>query len=463
MNPRPRLVIPQQHHNLLRSHLFPGDGKEAAALMFCAQGVHGDARYLVQDICVIPHEACGLRARDQLRWPGSYVEAAIDAAETTGASILAIHSHPGDYFAFSAADDRSDRILVPALQQANRALHGTAIMVPDGAVRARLYTPDLDIVPFAQVMMPGDDIRIWWHDDENRALPIAFTAQTRPWLKRLSVAVIGVSGTGSIVAEQLARLGFGRIILIDFDVVEERNLNRILYATVADAQQATPKIEVLARAIQSHHPDTEVVVVKASIADKGSVIAASGADVLFSCVDTAEGRHMADRLASYFAIPLFDVGVSIPTLGKPAAVRRIAEVCGRIDYVYPGGATLKDRGVYDSALLEAEYLRQAAPAAYAQRVTEGYIRGLAEQAPSVITLNMRAAADCVMELIARLFPFRHDGNGKYARTIFMLADGDTEYFPERDFMRTGELPVAVGATAPLLGLPSLGVVAKEAA
>ena len=60
---------------------------------------------------------------------------------------------------------------------------------------------------------------------------MAFTSGMTEWLGRLSVCVIGVSGTGSIVAEQLARLGFGEIILIDFDKIEERNLNRILNST----------------------------------------------------------------------------------------------------------------------------------------------------------------------------------------------------------------------------------------
>ena len=49
-------------------------------------------------------------------------------------------------------------------------------------------------------------------------------------LSRLTAVVVGVSGSGSIVAEQLARLGFGRVILIDFDKVEKKNLNRILNA-----------------------------------------------------------------------------------------------------------------------------------------------------------------------------------------------------------------------------------------
>jgi hypothetical protein len=47
----------------------------------------------------------------------------------------------------------------------------------------------------------------------------------------------------------------------------------------------------------------------------------------------------------------------------------------RLDYVYPGGSSLMDRGVYDSALLEAEYLARTAPHALSQKIADGYLRG----------------------------------------------------------------------------------------
>jgi hypothetical protein len=192
---------------------------------------------------------------------------------------------------------------------------------------------------------------------------MAFTGEMRASLNRLSVCVIGVSGTGSIVAEQLARLGVGEIILIDFDKIEERNLNRILNATHADI--GSLKVEMFADAIRRYRSDVEVVGVPHSVATREAVLAASQADILFSCVDSAEGRHIADRLAASFAMPLFDVGVAIPTETLQCGGRRIAEVYGRVDYVYPGGSSLMDRGVYDAALLETEYLARTAPHALA--------------------------------------------------------------------------------------------------
>lgn len=139
-------------------------------------------------------------------------------------------------------------------------------------------------------MVAGPDILTWWSGGATAAGPVAppmaFTSEMRAWLGRMSVCVIGVSGTGSIVAEQLARLGVGEIILIDFDKLEERNLNRILNSSLADI--GSYKVEMFANAIRLYRQDCEVVALPRSIATPEAILAACDADLLFSCVDTAE-------------------------------------------------------------------------------------------------------------------------------------------------------------------------------
>lgn len=454
------LVLPQPIFQRLHCHLFPGDGLEAAALLLCTRATGRRRKFLASDLVAVPYEACAQRTESFLSWPGSCVEVAIECVEAAGLSIVAVHSHPGGLFAFSDLDDASDRLLLPTLFQGTGEVAGSAIMLPDGAMLGRLYGPDEIVKSIDLVSVSGDDLRFWWHQDarlgtsSNRS--IAFTSRMTEWLGRLSACVIGVSGTGSVVAEQLARLGFGEIIVVDFDRIEPRNLNRILNATIADAKAGRLKVEMFGSAVRHYREGCDVQCVPSSIATRDAILAACEADILFSCVDTAKGRHIADRLAACFAMPLFDLGVSIPTRRGLGDEREIAEVCGRIDYVFPGGSTLLDRGVYDAALLEAEYLARAAPEAFRQKLDDGYLRGIDEQAPAVITLNMRAASDTVMEFIARAFPFRHAPNGSRARTLFMLADGDADVFAECDFAASGCYPIAAGPQEPLLGLPALG-------
>jgi molybdopterin/thiamine biosynthesis adenylyltransferase len=107
-----------------------------------------------------------------------------------------------------------------------------------------------------------------------------------------------------LVTEQLARLGFGEMILIDFDAIERRNLNRIVNASRSDCGRL--KVEVMAQAIRRHRPECHVVAVPHALGSREIVLAAADADLIFSCVDSAEGRHIADasprRSASRFSI-----------------------------------------------------------------------------------------------------------------------------------------------------------------
>lgn len=48
-------------------------------------------------------------------------------------------------------------------------------------------------------------------------------------LKNLTVGIAGIGGLGSNAAVSLARMGIGRLVLADFDVVDESNLNRQYY------------------------------------------------------------------------------------------------------------------------------------------------------------------------------------------------------------------------------------------
>ena len=181
---------------------------------------------------------------------------------------------------------------------------------------------------------------------------------------------------------------------------------------------------------------------------------AAAADIIFCCVDSERGRHLSDRLAAAMLQPLIDVGVSIP-VRTPARGMVISNICGRIDYVQPGGPTLLDRGVYTPQSLAAEDLRNSDPEGYARRVKEGYMPGAGQEAPSVICVNMRAASAAVQELMARAYPYRMDGNAAFARTEFDLVSGEETHARDDEFERGVSDLLATGLSAPLLGLPYL--------
>lgn len=464
MTARSSLVLTAPQHEALKRHLFPEDGKEVAAVLMCSRVVASDSiKLMVHQYILVPYGACK-REPNFLTWSGDYLEEALDRAEEDDLSIILLHSHPGGLFNFSVADDRSDAVVMPTLfagrpkRQVGPSWHGSAIMVGNGAIRARLYDASNRVSAIDVVAVYGDDLRYFWNPDRfcsvSISRPMAFSDAMRTELGLLSACVVGVSGTGSIVAEQLARLGFGNIILVDFDRMELKNLNRILNSSIADAEAKRLKVEVVANAIQRFRSDARVIPVPTGIERAEAIRIAAGADFLFSCVDSDEGRQICDLMSSAFLQPLFDVGVTIPVHTRGTGPS-ILDVVGRVDYVWPGGSTLADRKVFTPASLAAEYLARADAASHKARVKEGYMPGSLEEAPSVIALNMRAASACVMEFIARAYPFRHDPNLQRARTVFSLAACEEEYESEDAFVKAANNALARGFKRPLLGLPML--------
>ena len=75
-------------------------------------------------------------------------------------------------------------------------------------------------------------------------------------LKHSTVMVVGCGAVGSFAIEALARSGVGHLILVDFDKVEESNINRQLFALSSTIGQ--PKVEVARQRIYDINPDIVV-------------------------------------------------------------------------------------------------------------------------------------------------------------------------------------------------------------
>lgn len=76
-------------------------------------------------------------------------------------------------------------------------------------------------------------------------------------LQKATVAVIGVGGVGGICAIALARSGIGNIIIQDFDVVEESNINRQVVANYKTI--GLSKVDVLEKQIKYINPNCNVI------------------------------------------------------------------------------------------------------------------------------------------------------------------------------------------------------------
>lgn len=279
----------------------------------------------------------------------------------------------------------------------------------------------------------------------------AFGKGTMELLSKLSIGVVGVSGTGSIVAEQLARLQVGQLILVDDDKVEEKNLNRILNSTHIDAETNKNKAEMMAQAIRNSGSKCMPVPLPTVLGVPTTVRVLSQCDVIFGCVDSADGRDQMNQLSSYYCIPYFDLGVKLVADGKGG----IEEISGAVHYIKPGGSSLMSRHVYSPEDVAAASLLRNDEEEYRKRLEAKYIKGVKESSPAVISVNMQVASWAVLDFLDRLHQYRIVDNNLYESIHIDMTETaiwrDSITPPCKFYGRN----VGRGDKNPLLGMPSL--------
>ncbi len=100
-------------------------------------------------------------------------------------------------------------------------------------------------------------------------------------------------------------------------------------------------------------------------------------------------------------------------------------------------------------------LRRRDPQAHATQIQDGYISGVVEHRPAVITVNTLAASLAVNELLARLHPFREEPNREHGSVTFSLSSMELINEPEEGRCEILRRHVGAGDTIPLLGLTQL--------
>ena len=104
-------------------------------------------------------------------------------------------------------------------------------------------------------------------------------------LNDAKVAIFGIGGVGSFVCEGLARSGIGNFILVDYDKIDESNINRQLIATVNTIGKY--KADLMKDRILEINPDANVEVYKEFyLADSEIDIITKDLSYAVDCVDT---------------------------------------------------------------------------------------------------------------------------------------------------------------------------------
>ena len=108
-------------------------------------------------------------------------------------------------------------------------------------------------------------------------------------MSKATVGIGGLGGLGSNVAVALARTGIGKLILVDFDEVEESNLNRQQYFL---SQVGTLKTTALKENLIAINPKVELEVINEKITSENFKKLFKNANIVAECLDDVETKTM---------------------------------------------------------------------------------------------------------------------------------------------------------------------------
>ncbi len=129
-------------------------------------------------------------------------------------------------------------------------------------------------------------------DEMRRLLHARHTPGVQKKISRASVGIMGLGGLGSAVAVALARIGVGRLLLADYDIVEPSNLNRQQYFV---DQVGMPKTEALQANLARINPYVAVETFFGELDADNIPEIFAGVDALAECFDNAAMKAAALR------------------------------------------------------------------------------------------------------------------------------------------------------------------------
>jgi hypothetical protein len=186
----------------------------------------------------------------------------------------------------------------------------------------------------------------------------------------LRVAIVGLGGGGSHIAQQLAHIGIGEYLLVDHDQIEESNLNRLIGGLASDVDASEWKTTIAARLIKGVLPSARTT----QIQERWQLHAEElrDCDIVFGCVDSFGERRQLEEAARRFMIPYIDIGMDVIESGNGFAI------VGQVALSMPGRPCLRCMGVIREGDLADEALQYGAAGGKAQVVwSNGILASLA--------------------------------------------------------------------------------------
>ncbi len=232
-------------------------------------------------------------------------------------------------------------------------------------------------------------------DRYNRNLGL-FGREGQHKLKSTRVAVVGVSGLGSPLVQQLGLLGIGHLDLIDPDELDDTNRNRFVGARESDPVPGSPKVELAQRLIHEINREVTVNTFQQYLESTVAFERVKMADWVFGCLDHDGPRFVLNELCLAYGIPFIDLASEIHDDGSYG---------GRVSIMKDGEACLCCLDELDMNDVHA-YLSSEEERADLAKIYGVSRCDLSSSGPSVAPLNAVIASHATVEFMAAITNLR---------------------------------------------------------
>lgn len=466
------LTISDAHAEQLTRHLFRGDHDEHAAIVLAGLHVRQDrVRLLVRDVILaeegVDHVA-GQRGYKMIT--AQFMKPHLRRAREESLVFLSVHNHGGtDHVAFSPDDLASHERGYPALLDIVDGPPVGALVYAQAAVAGAIWLPDGRKVALGWSTLLESGRAIWRPepvqartstDGERDRQVRLFGAVGQAILQDAKVAIVGLGGAGSQLAELLGRLGVGRFVLIDPERADLTNLPRLTAArrsdvliTEAQARRLPfralfdrlrrRKVDLAARNIRRANRRAVIEKIAGDVVDASVAARLLDSDFIFLAADQMGARLVVNAIVQQYLIPAVQVGARVVADSETGAVEDAYAVSRPM---FPQCGCLWCNGFIDPSRL-AEELTEAK-----QAQAQAY--GAETPAPSVASLNALATADAVNLFQFHMTGLARPGSHRAFRRYKALSGAVRLEAPRRDVecSECGQLPgarYALGDGAPL--------------
>lgn len=411
--------IGEADHRALMAHLYPGDWDEYGAILRAGiVDVGGRLRLLVRDIAPakVGVDYVGGQYGYRALKP-TFIHKHITRCRDERLAYLAVHNHDCDEWVdFSPIDIESHERGYPALRDIGKGVPVGALVYGRRSVEADIWLPDGTRAKLGEYRIIGQTVSRLTARPRSAAAPgSTYDRQVRMFgkagqdiLARAKVAIVGLGGVGSLVAEYAARLGIGELILIDPDEIEDTNLSRVVGATAADVAARRRKTAIAARLIRAANPDVLIAEYPVDVLDADAAAALKNCDYIFLCADSMRARLLVNAVSHQYFVPSVQLGAKIVTDDRGALIDAMSAVRA----VRPGEGCLWCNGFIPSGVLALEAKSDE------ERKAQAY--GTHEPNPSVITMNAIAAAQGINDFLFDYLGLRETfGDWRYEHMHFL--------------------------------------------